>query len=136
MAAKVAPVCTVVPLGVEAESLRDNSTMQQCFFFPYPDRSEEQYGFFGINQAAFLLDDKIAAMLRNYELIIKSDFDVFLLPGIVDFFPPPGRTIFGHQMYVVVSEVSEKIKEVTRAMGLPVRCKMPLAVITKILVLS
>ena len=50
MAATVASVCTVVPEDVDPETLRDPKTAQQCFFFPYPDRSAEHYGFFGINQ--------------------------------------------------------------------------------------
>ena len=73
------------------------------------------------HQAAFLLDDKIAAMLSKYDLIMKSDFDVFLLPGMVDFFPPFNRMVFGHQAFVLIPEVSEKIRKVAADMGLRVR---------------
>lgn len=50
VASTLSAVCTVVPEGVDPAALREEGRMQQCFFFPYPDRSAEQYGFFGINQ--------------------------------------------------------------------------------------
>ena len=60
-------------------------------------------------------------MLSKYDLIIKSDFDVFMLPGIVDFFPPYNRMVFGHQGFVLIPEVSMKIRSVAEEMGLRVR---------------
>jgi len=120
-AGQLEPLCRVVETNIEPDSLRQPGKLHECFFFPYPDRSHEQYGFFGINQAAFLLDEKIGSMLEQYDLVIKSDFDVFILPSLIDFFPPPGTVVFGRQLFVLVSEVSEKIKNVARDMGLTVR---------------
>jgi hypothetical protein len=117
----VSAFCNVVPEGVEPSSLRTNDSLQQCFFFPYPDRSAEHYGFFGINQAAFLLDEKIGAWLATYDLVLKSDFDIFLMPGLLDFFPPPGQVVFGRQHFVLLPETKKRVLGVASDMGLPVR---------------
>mmetsp|Transcript_13162 Transcript_13162/g.37063 ORF Transcript_13162/g.37063 Transcript_13162/m.37063 type:complete len:166 (+) Transcript_13162:164-661(+) len=50
MADFVKDFCAVVPEGVDPAGRRKPGQLQECFFFPYPDRSAEHYGFFGINQ--------------------------------------------------------------------------------------
>lgn len=70
-------------------------------------------------QAAFLLDERIGGWLRTYDLVVKGDFDVFLMPGLLDFFPPPGQVVFGRQFFVLMPETQERIKEVAAGMGLP-----------------
>jgi hypothetical protein len=107
--------------GVDPASLRIEGSLQQCFFFPYADRSAEQHGFFGINQVGFLFDDKIGGWLGTYDLVLKSDFDVFLMPSLLHFFPPPGQLVFGRQPYSFLPETIEKIFAVAKGMGLPVR---------------
>jgi hypothetical protein len=109
-------LCNVVQPSDDPNSLRREPS--DCYFHPFADKAAEHYGYHGINQFAFILDKRISKWLRHYNYIIKTDLDVFFLPGFVDYVPRTTSGVsFGVQYYVLIPETASRIKNVSRSFG-------------------
>eukprot|EP00195_Chlamydomonas_chlamydogama_P006615 CAMPEP_0202903444 /NCGR_PEP_ID=MMETSP1392-20130828/24466_1 /ASSEMBLY_ACC=CAM_ASM_000868 /TAXON_ID=225041 /ORGANISM="Chlamydomonas chlamydogama, Strain SAG 11-48b" /LENGTH=389 /DNA_ID=CAMNT_0049590625 /DNA_START=8 /DNA_END=1177 /DNA_ORIENTATION=+ len=119
-APQVNMICSNLELNEDVDKtfkgmLQDQS---QCFVVSYPPPPQEiWHGYPFINNVHFFVDDRVASILKqHYGYVMKTDFDTFLTPAFLNFFPT--KLTFGVQEYVVVDTTKQRLKDVSAKLGL------------------
>ncbi|KAK9823529.1 hypothetical protein WJX72_003444 [[Myrmecia] bisecta] len=72
----------------------------QCIFIPFPGiNMTKWFGYGYANSLMFFEDPAIRAFLNHYSAIVRTDFDVFLTPALLELILPPGHFMTGRGGY-------------------------------------